>query len=328
MKLLSRRSVVLGVASSLLLGACATADPPRVSHQQNTQVKVAIVSRTVFYVPLWIATHAGYFREAGLDVSIEVFDNAEKILDALRSGAANVAISTPEAVIIDAYGGGDLRIIAGNAEKLPHFVIAKPSIRTPSQLRGATFGVLSLNEGTTYLVHEYAKSIGLRESDYQIKQVGGAPTRWRLLKEGAIDVGLQPFPLSYEAEAAGFNNLGPLSRVVPEWQFTSVNINRRWGEGHRSAVTAFLRALARGQATMRRDPEMAVQVVATELRTTPELARRALADTQALRILSEDLSPSPGGLRTVFQSLVATKQLPPSASFDLTRFVDGSYLQR
>jgi len=51
----------------------------------------------------------------------------------------------------------------------------------------------------------------------RLSVVGESPTRWKLLKDGKIDVGLQPIPNSYEAEAADFTNLarndrgGPLS---------------------------------------------------------------------------------------------------------------------
>jgi hypothetical protein len=99
-------------------------------------------------------------------------------------------------------------IIAANAERLPHFIIAKPHIRPSSNCAARAFGVLSLNEGTTYLVHRLAGAIGLKPGEYEVMAVGGAPTRWRLLQEGKIDAALQPFPLSYEAEAAGFTNFG------------------------------------------------------------------------------------------------------------------------
>lgn len=308
-----------GVASSALAQSATGGSAP-------VPVRVAIVSRTVFYVPLWLGVKAGDFRREGLDVQIEVFDNAEKIADALRSGAVQIAISTPETAIVDALKGGNLRIIAGNAERLPHFVIAKPALKSPQQLKGAAFGVLSLNEGTTYLVHEYARSVGLREGDYEIRQVGGAPTRWKLLQEGKIDAGLQPFPLSYEAEAAGFNNLGPISDVVPEWQFTSVNVDRRWAESNRGTVKAFLAALKAGTDAIARDRNAAIQVAAQELRTTPELAARALDDTARLRILTTTLAPSEPGLRTVVASLVATQQLPAGTTFEPARFIDKTYL--
>src|SRR5690242_10650029 len=185
----------LALAALVFASGIATAEP----------VRVAIVSRTVFFVPLWIARDKGY-----VDAAVEVYNNAEKINDDLRSGKVDIALGTPEAVMIDAYNGGSLRIIAGNAERLPHFIIAKPAIKRLRELRGARFGVLSLQEGTTYLVHRMMAANGFKPSEYQVLAVGGAPTRWRLLQEGKIDAGLQPFPLSYEAEAAGFSNFGPI----------------------------------------------------------------------------------------------------------------------
>lgn len=74
--------------------------------EDRRPVKVRTVARTVFCVPLWLAVDAGYFRDAGLEVSVEVFDSAEEISDALRSGAVHTAISTPEGVILDALRGG------------------------------------------------------------------------------------------------------------------------------------------------------------------------------------------------------------------------------
>lgn len=291
------------------------------------QVRIAIVSRTVFYVPVWIAARKSYYKDAGLDVTIEVYDNAEKINEDLRSGRVHIAVSTPESVVIDAYNGGTLRLIAGNAEKLPHFIITKPSMSSLKSLAGARFGVLSMQEGTTYLVQEIAKAAGLKSNEYEIVAVGGAPTRWRLLKEGKIDAGLQPFPLSYEAEAAGFNNLGSVATYVPDYQFTSINIDSKYGARNARNVAAFLKATLRGQAFIAANPQETAQIAADELKTSPTLAARALEDTAKLKILSQDLSASEPGLATAFTMLKAAGLLPGDALFDLTKIVDSSYLQ-
>lgn len=294
--------------------------------QTVDHLKVALVSRTVFYAPLWVAHQKKLFEKENLKVELEIFDNAERISDALKAGSVQIAISTPEGAIIDSLKGGPLRIVGGNAKRLPHFVIAKPSVKKPEDLRGANFGVLSLNEGTSYLVREYAKSIGLKPDEYRISQVGGAPTRWKLLQEGKIDAGLQPFPLSYEAERAGFTNLGPISRMIPEWQFTSVNVNDNWARENRRVVERFLRALQRGSSEMERDIAGATAIVAHELRTSPELAKRALDDTQSLDILTKDWSISHNGLKVVFESLLQTGQVPQGTKFDLAKVIDESYL--
>jgi len=286
-------------------------------------LKIAIVSRTVFYVPLWIAREQGH-----VDVTIEVYDNAERIVEDLRSGKVHIAVGTPESVMIDAYKGGSLRIIGGNAERLPHFIIARPSIRQWKDMRGAKVGVLSLNEGTTYLVHRMMSANGFKPADYEVQAVGGAPTRWRLLQDGKIDVGLQPFPLSYQAEAAGFTNFGPITQYVQDYLFTTVNADTRWAERNGGAVRDFLRGLRRGIETMNKDRATAVATAARELKTTPQFAERALADTAKLRILSQDLTISEPALKGTFDTLVGVGLLPAGARFEPSRMVDSRYLER
>ena len=287
---------------------------------------VAIVSRTLFYIPLWIASEQGLFKQNGLTVDIEVIDSAEAINEQLRAGRSQIAISTTESAIQDAVRGGPLRIIAGNAGKLPFFIIARPQIKSMAQLRGARVGVLSLQEGTTYVFHQIAHSVGLAPSDYAIVQVGGAPTRWTLLKEGKIDVGLQPIPLSYQADDAGFSNLGAVSSYIPVWQFTSINVNESWAKAHSAEVAAFLRALRQGFEYMKAHPPETAALAARELRTTEALAKRALEDTEKLGILDPTLVVSRPGLERVFDSLVQSGQLPAGQHLDWAVIVNDSYL--
>ncbi|MGH6741086.1 MAG: ABC transporter substrate-binding protein, partial [Bradyrhizobium sp.] len=227
-------------------------------------INVALVSRTVFYTPVWTAAQNGYFRDEGLDVKFEIYDNAEKINAAMHSGAKQMAIASVEALVIDAFKGGKFRIVASVVQRPPHFIIAQPEIKTLPDLRGKRFGVLSLHEGTTFFVQDLEKSLGWQRSDIVIDAVGGAPTRWKLLREKKIDAGLQPFPLSYESEDAGFSNLGPIATVVPDYEFTAVFLDPSWGEANRAAVAGFLRALRRGQAAMTTHPDDAAAVLVKE----------------------------------------------------------------
>lgn len=285
-------------------------------------VHVANVSRTLFSVPLWIAMRQGFMTAEGIEATSAILDNAEKINAALRSGEMHIAMGTPEAVIVDSYKGGTLRLIAGNTGKLPHFIIAKPSIKTLKDLKGANFGILSEKEGSTYVVQDIMRSQGFTAADYKMTAVGGAPTRWRLLKEGKIDAGLQPFPLSYEAEAAGFTNLGSVIPFVPDWQFTSVNADLKWVEKNRALVVRFLRALQRGRDFMDSNPDESAKVAATELQTTVELAARAMAETRKLGILDADLGLSQPGLIKVFETLQKAGDIDAKEKFDIAKFSD------
>ena len=53
---------VLAAALALLLAAAPL-------HAQTTTLHVGVVSRTVFYLPVWTAIEHGFFKQEGLDVA-------------------------------------------------------------------------------------------------------------------------------------------------------------------------------------------------------------------------------------------------------------------
>jgi ABC-type nitrate/sulfonate/bicarbonate transport system substrate-binding protein len=281
-----------------------------------------IYSRTIFFLPLWIADKEGFLKDEGLTVSFHDGATQDQVAAQLKSGALGVNILGPETTFADPSGA--LRVVAGNAGKLPHFLITVPRIKTLAQLRGANFGVISADEGTTHVIPQIAKAAGLTAADYTMTAVGSAPTRWKLLKAGTIDAGLQPFPLSYEAEDAGFTNLGWTGTWEPEWQFTAVIVNDAWAKAHRATVAGLLRAMKRGTAFMASHPEESAQIAVTELSTTPAYARRAISDALRLHVMDASLAVNDAGMRRVFE---VSPKAPGVTTYDPARYVDTSYLK-
>ena len=298
---------------------------PAIAQSQIT-LRVPVVSRTVFYLPAWTAEKQGFFKDEGLDVKIEVYDGSEKIFHDLRAGTHQIAIASIESVIAEAYKGGTLRIVAGIAKRPPHFIIAQPEIKTLADLKGKTIGVVSMHEGTTFFVADIAKAGGFALGDVKVEAVGGSPTRARLLKERKIDMGLQPYPLSYEAEAQGFTNLGAMAKLVPDYQFVSVMVDENWASKNRRVLAGFLKALRRGTEYMFAHPDESAELGAKELRTSPAFARRALEDTLSMDIMARDLSLADASLRRVFSIMQQAGVLGRDLPFEPAKFVDESYL--
>jgi ABC-type nitrate/sulfonate/bicarbonate transport system substrate-binding protein len=320
----SRRSTLA------LLGAlaCASHIPRGLAQTAQTLpvLRVAIISRTVFYAPLWAAQAQHLFRDQGLSVVITVYDNAERITQDLREGKIDIAIATPESIMVDAYHQGPLRMVAGNAEKLPHHIIARPHIQSPKDLKGARFGVLSLNEGTAYLVKRYAASVGLKPDEYSMVAVGGAPTRWKRLQEASIDVGFQPFPLSYVAEEAGYTNLGTIASLVPDWLFTSINVHQQWAQQNGDMLRQFLKVLRSAQNQLAAQQQALTPMLERELQTTDVFASRAMAHALRLNMFAPQLRVHEPAAQAVFDALLETDQIPRGTVFRRETFFDPSYL--
>lgn len=312
--------------AAFCLAAFAMTSVPS-AQSAETVLNMAVVSRTVFYLPAWMAEKQGFFKAEGLDVKMKVYDSSDPIFVELRKGEQQIAVASIESVIADAYKGGSVRIVAGGAKRPPHFIIAQPEIKTLADLKGKLIGVVSMHEGTTFFVADIAKAGGFKLDEVKVEAVGGSPTRQRLLKEKKIDAGLQPYPLSYEAEAAGLSNLGPIAKLVPDYQFTSVMVDDDWAKANRAAVVGFLRALRKGTQYMFTHPDESAEVGAKELRTTVAFARRAIEDTAKMDIMSRDLSVAPASLRRVFDIMQQDGAIGRDLAFEPAKFVDESYLK-
>jgi ABC-type nitrate/sulfonate/bicarbonate transport system substrate-binding protein len=230
-------------------------------------------------------------------------------------------------VLIDATKGGPLRILAGIVRKPPLYLIAKPSIKTFADLRGANIGALSLTEGSSKLLIKMAQAEGLAAADLKINAVGGAPARQIMLKEGKIDAGMQPLPLNLEAEALGFTNLGWAGKYEPDWQFITVNANGDWARKNPRVATGFVRALLRGQQLIWSNPDEAARIAADVLKTDVALARRSLAEAIRLGILDQRLEWSGLGLQRIYENMQADGTVPADHKFDLAKIAADEYLR-
>lgn len=290
-------------------------------------LRVGLISRTFFNVPLWCGLEHGLFDAAGLGVEAEIVDSASAVTAGLRDGGFHVAIAPPDGVIRDVAAGGPLRVVAGNTSKLSHFLIARPQFARFEDLRGAVIGCLSPDEGTTFVFQEMAARHGLAyPGDYTLETVGGAPTRWKLLQEGAIDAGLQSIPLSYVAEDAGFSNLAATTDYIPDYQFTAVNVHGGWAADNADTLVRFLAALLRSTAWMFANRAAAAAVAAREMGIGEDYAGRAWDDFTGRGIMPADLAVSAAGLAKVIDIMARAGSLPADAGVTVERCHEPRFL--
>jgi ABC-type nitrate/sulfonate/bicarbonate transport system substrate-binding protein len=310
----------------IALAALMNITPPTPGRAADA-VNVATPSIVIFAIPYWIAEQKGYFKDENIEPTLEVVANQREIAQRVLNGASQFSITGPDATIIDAINGGPSRILAGVVRKPPLYLIAKSSIKTFADLRGANIGALSLTEGSSKLLIKMAKAEGLSAADLKINAVGGAPARQVMLKEGKIDAGMQPLPLNLEAEALGFNNLGWAGKYEPDWQFITVNANGDWARKNPRVATGFVRALLRGEQFIWSNPDEAAAIAASVLKTDVALAKRSLAEAIRLDILDPKLDWSEIGLQRIYENMQADGTIPAEHKFDLGSLTNAEYLR-
>lgn len=113
--MIDRRRVVQGGLAAA--GSLSIATPMDVLAQGKPPVKVRYneVVRSLMYVPAYVAITKGFFKEAGLDVSLTTAFGGDKSTAALLSGAADIALIGPETAIyvLNSDSSTKIRIFAG-----------------------------------------------------------------------------------------------------------------------------------------------------------------------------------------------------------------------
>jgi NitT/TauT family transport system substrate-binding protein len=113
--MIDRRRVVQGGLAAA--GSLSIATPMNVLAQGKPPVKVRYneVVRSLMYVPAYVAITKGFFKEAGLDVTLATAFGGDKSTAALLSGAADIALIGPETAIyvLNSDSSTKIRIFCG-----------------------------------------------------------------------------------------------------------------------------------------------------------------------------------------------------------------------
>ncbi len=75
------------------------------------KIRLAEVTHSIFYAPLYVALNLGYFEDADLEVELTNANGSDKGMTALLTGAADIGLLGPEAALYVADGGAKNKAI-------------------------------------------------------------------------------------------------------------------------------------------------------------------------------------------------------------------------
>jgi ABC-type nitrate/sulfonate/bicarbonate transport system substrate-binding protein len=260
------------------------------------------------WLPIFVARDNDIFARLGLDVELRRLGSVDKATAAVRSGEADLAITPPEGALADAAAGGSLRLIAANCNCLPLTLVAKSSIKTVADLKGAVLGTSSLTEGTALYTRALLAQHGLDyPRDFSFSVVGVHQPRWKALQEGTIDAAVQPAPFNFLAIDAGYTDLGEVSDAIPEIAFTTMIGRLEWLEANSQTVLALLTAIAEATAMTYEtgNDDMLVPIMMEVTQSDASYAKRALDYMRDKAAFARSLEIPSNALDTSLELMIA-----------------------
>jgi ABC-type nitrate/sulfonate/bicarbonate transport system substrate-binding protein len=243
--------------------------------QERVRLRISSATKTFGYGPLWVASQKGFFERQGLDVELVVIRASDVGIQALAGGSLEIAGSASDAPIAAIEKGLDLVIVGGIINGLSQSIMAAKKFKTYADLRGATFGAISLTSGVTFALRQVLKAKGLEyPRDYKLLVIGGTPQTYAALLSGQIDAAALSLPVNYAAEEHGFNEIGRFIDVIPNYQLAALSTKRSWAEKNRPVLVRVMKAMAETMHWLYRNKEAGADLLAKEMKLKPEHARR------------------------------------------------------
>lgn len=160
--LLATSSMVLLV---LITSACSTGSSPSASggSADLTQLTLALPTGSplanVSFIPVGVEN--GYFAKQGIDLKVNYLQGGTAVASAVQAGQADLALTSPEPLVLAAQQGGDLQSVYQVTNQLIYNVGFLPGSRVQAwaDLPTAKIGVVSPGNIPTYrayLNHELA----------------------------------------------------------------------------------------------------------------------------------------------------------------------------
>jgi NitT/TauT family transport system substrate-binding protein len=172
------------------------------------------------YLPATLAQALGYYRDEGLDVTIDDFAGGAKALEALVGGSADVVCGFYDHTIQLAVSGRSLTAFV-TMLRYPGLVLAvapKPSrpITRVEDLKGARIGITAPGSSSQMLVEYLLHAHGLSANDVSFVGIGTSATAVAAMEHSQVDAGILAEPARTEVErrAGGLTLLGDFASAA------------------------------------------------------------------------------------------------------------------
>lgn len=248
----------------LLLVLCLIFFLPKKEKNDNmNSIKIAEVTHSVFYSPLYVAIEEGYFNEENIDIKLILTPGADKVSAAVLSGDVQIGFAGAESAIY-VYEKNEkdyLQIFSGLTKRDGQFILGRKDKKDFSLkdlygkeiLVGRSSGMPALNFLNALKNEEIDKNKIKINYNIDFASLSGA-----FIGNTGDYVNLfEPTALKLENEGYGYvlQSIGLLSGEMP---YTTFYARKSYIENNKDVVKSFTKAIDKGLEFVKNNDEMKI----------------------------------------------------------------------
>jgi NitT/TauT family transport system substrate-binding protein len=185
---------------------------------ETGEVTIAVGGQAAMvYLPTTLAQELGYYKEEGLDVTIEDFEGGSEALQSLLGGSADVVSGFYDHTIQMAAKGKELKSFVTMLQYPGLKLIVAPGheseIDSPADLDGKVVGVTAPGSSTDLFLKYLLSKNDLAPEAASVTGIGATSTAVAAMEKGKVDAGVmvEPAPSALEARAGELKVLADTS---------------------------------------------------------------------------------------------------------------------
>lgn len=322
--------LLICLTTCLIFVGCGNSDPNKITLNQ--------VTHSIFYAPLYVAQNMGFFKDEGLDVTIETATGSDASMTALLSGSADMILAGPETVVYTSTTKDHPIVFGQLTQKDGSFIVSRDEIDgefTLDMLKGKT------------IIGGRAGGLPAMTLEYIIKQAGltiGENTsagEVNLRTDVAFNNIASEFQTSgnefctlFEPNATTLENQGKghvvsaVGNVSGEIPYTCFATKSSYLENNSEQVEKFLKAVKRGyQYIANNDSSIVAEALAPSfVGMTKEELQIAVEQYLAIDAWSDDMIMS----ETSFNKLVEIINSTQGTSYnpEFSELIDNLFAEK
>jgi ABC-type nitrate/sulfonate/bicarbonate transport system substrate-binding protein len=279
--------------------------------------------------PLWVAQERGFFQKYGIDATLVFVRNTPIMIAGMKSGSIPIAYGGGSGILGASVTESDLRVLATFTGRMTNNVVARPTIKTPKDLRGKVLGIQGLG-GTNWmaaLLWLEHFGLDLRRDNIVLQGTGEQVVRAQALESGKVDAAVIDLSFSKKLEQRGFNVIGDSQKIdIP---FTGVDIVTTRGFIAEQPVMLenLLKALLESLAFVvaPNNQTAVVELIMKKLRIKDVITGEE-GYNDVVRTMSRKPFPAVAGMRNV-QRLLKT-QNPRIGEVNIEELIDNRFMRK
>ena len=289
------------------------------------KIRVAFVSPTPVFAPVWVAKETGLFAKHGLDADVILLTGSPRLVQSLIAGDVDFAVVGLTAVMRARMQGAELAVLATttNVSVMKLLVSKQSGIHRLEDLKGKVMGVSQYGSEADAFARIVVAKAGFKpDKDVAIIQMGGHPQVAAALVAGKLEAGVLGGLALLTAKKSGAVVLADGAKLNTVSMAGTLAVARRTIQRSRDSVLRFMRAFVEAFRYLKSNREGSIPILQKYMGGINADQARFVYDEYVE--LFEDL---PVPREKGFQAVLDNESDPKAKTFKPADFVDLSFLK-